>query len=1118
MKCLSVVTYVAALLLFPWGSIHAQVDVSGKLLGTVTDPSSAVVPGARIAAQNSETGLMVRTTSDERGNYLFASLPPGSYSVKCESAGFQTFTASGIVLQSQTAVTLPIALQVGAATQSVEVSAAAAIVDTTNSTIQTTYDEKLMAALPVWGRDPRETMELLMPGAVAAGTGASYNVPVTSFNGTSGLSNNYRIDGSDVNDYFHGSATAYPPAEDMVEFSVTTNVPDASIARGGGGQVEAVLKSGTNALHGQGWAYLENGGWNANSWQNNWAGIPRQPLSQQWYGGNVGGPVFLPKLYNGKNKTFFFSSYERTSTSAAATFTGQTITNAERNGDFTNSPDGIPVINGVPTPIIPKSMFTKMGNFLTSGTNIIPAPTSGLTTYSWQPTENETVQTLAGKIDEYISPKHRLFGSLWWDRDEATSNSLSLLSFSAASWAYQYPDPKLMWSENKNLQSWTVNDTYTISASLINNFILGVKRFAIPVLNSYSPTNALFTASDMGVGSVGDVKAPDVQYISMPRIMPYGIYNGYIDDMTQNSVYAADNVVYAHGRHTWKMGLEVRQYHEVKYQTWGAGGNFSFADGRQTYGGTGNGIADMLLGAGGGFSQNNTQILDIHYPAREAFVQDSIKISPRLTLMFGARWEPHFGVSPTKGNFVTFRPGQASTVFPTAPVGLVTVGDQNVPSNLYGVRWADIGPRASFAWDIFGNGKAALRGGYAWTTDYQYLLGFNSYTNTAPYGVSYSPPTGLVDFTHPYANSYGSSVPFPFNPPLAGDPRNTTLVFPTPLNTLGMDAHYNSGQIHQWNFTFDFEPVKSYLISVGYVATRGTHLSESHDVNWPLFVPGASANTTANINSRRPYFPNSFQTITMYVADFNSMYDSLQVRFSKRYSYGLTFMGNYTLSSTQQQNGCRYWGNCSLDYYSPGLMNRFMTSFSYDIPIHFVSKARKTLLGGWTVGGTVTGNSGSYGSIGDYNCAQFNYGSAGCYATYVGATPYSSGLGKPAMQSGSQIGLTWLDPNSFVRGDQTLVNGIATTSSAVGQRLFLGNATPGIFKGPAAFMINASLAKNFTITERIKLNYRLEAFNALNHTVLNGPGGTVGPDMSHFGIITSAWDPRKLQMSARVIF
>ncbi len=1098
----------------------AQVDVSANLVGTVTDTSSAVVPGAKVTVRNQQTGLELRTSSDERGDFSFPSLPTGNFTVTCEAAGFKKFVSSDIVLQARKTTTLAVSLEVGAITESVEVTAAAAMVDTASSSIQTTYDEKLMTSLPVWGRDPRISMELLMPGAVAAGTGASYNVPVTSFNGVSGLTNNYRIDGSDVNDYFHGSASTYPPPENMAEFSVNTSLPDASVARGAGGQIETVMKSGTNTLHGQAWGYFQSGDWNANNWENNWAGVPRPPLSQRWYGGNAGGPLIIPRLYNGRNRTFFFSSYEGTSTSLTTTFTGQTITNAERAGDFTSSPNGIPVVDGVPMPIIPKSRFTKMGSFIAGNTQLLPAPTSGLTTYSWQPTQKQQVKTFIGKIDHYFNSKHRLFGSLWWSRDVANADSLAMAVFAGARNYWGYPNPKLLWTYSKLLQSWTVNDTYTISPSMLNNVIFGVRRLGIPLENTYSPTNTLFTAADMGVGSVGDWYAPDVQRVSMPRIFNFGIYNGYISQLPQNSVYIADNFIITHGRHTWKMGLELRQYHEKQDQTFTSGGNYGFADGRQTYGGSRNGIADMLIGAGVSFTQNNDQNIDTQYPAREAYVQDSIKASPRLTLMFGARWQPHFGVSPAHGEFVTFRAGQSSTIYPTAPVGLVTVGDRGVPSNLYGVRWGNIGPRASFAWDIFGNGKAALRGGYAWTTDYQTLLAFNSYTRTPPYGVSYSPPTGYPDLlARPYVASYGNSMPFPFKPPLAGDPRNSTLVFPNPVNTIGMDGRYNSGQIHQWNATLDFEPLKSYLISVGYVATRGTHLQENHDVNWPRFVPGASANTTANINNRRPYFPVGFQTITMYVADFNSMYNSMQARFTKRYSYGLTFMGHYTLSSNRTQHGCRYWDNCGLDYFSPGLMSRLAMAFAYDLPIRGGPRGvSKALLGGWTVGGTVTGSSGEYGGIGDFNCAEFNAGSAGCQATYVGTDPYSTNRGKPVLQGNAQVGIAWLNPASFVRANQVLVNGVPTTTPGVGQRLFLGNAIQGVHKGPAAFMLNASLVKNFAIGERFKLNYRIEAFNALNHTVLNGAGGTVGPDMSRFGVISSAWDPRKIQMSARIIF
>jgi hypothetical protein len=374
-----------ALLLFLLCPLAAQVDVSASLTGSVTDPSGAAIPGAQLAARNQNTGLEVKATTDARGAYTFSSLPPGTYRVSCDATGFKQFVASEVVLQAQKTVTVPVSLELGAASERVEVSAAAAMVDTVTATVQTTYDEKLIAALPVWGRDPRQSMELLMPGAVDAGMGASYNVPVTSFNGVSGLSNNYRIDGSDVNDYFHGSGTPFPQSENIAEFSVTTSVPDASVARGAGGQISTVMKSGTNDLHGQAWGYFQDDMWNANTWENNWQGIERQQSSQKWFGGNAGGPVYIPQVYDGRNKTFFFASYERTKTSATTTTTGQTITEAERSGDFSNSANGVPIIDGQAVPHIAPALFSKLGSYLASNTDMLPNATSGDTTYTWHP-------------------------------------------------------------------------------------------------------------------------------------------------------------------------------------------------------------------------------------------------------------------------------------------------------------------------------------------------------------------------------------------------------------------------------------------------------------------------------------------------------------------------------------------------------------------------------------------------------------------------------------------------------------------------------------------------------------------------------------------------------------
>jgi hypothetical protein len=278
----------------------------------------------------------------------------------------------------------------------------------------------------------------------------------------------------------HGSAaSSFPQSENLSGFSVSSAIPDASVARGAGGQIEATLKNGTNDFHGQFWTYLQNGAWNANTWSNKFQGIARQPFSQQWYGGNVGGPVRIPKLYNGKDWTFFFTSYERTSTSKKSTTTGQTITNAERGGDFTNSPDGIPVINGVPTPIIPASNFSTLGNLINSsaGLAILPAPTSGTDTFSWNPSDVSLVQTWVVRIDENLSDKHRLFGSLWWYNDSTTFDDM-YDEFSEASWATQYPNADSTWGEPIKTKVWAINDTYTISPSMLNNFVLGLNYSA----------------------------------------------------------------------------------------------------------------------------------------------------------------------------------------------------------------------------------------------------------------------------------------------------------------------------------------------------------------------------------------------------------------------------------------------------------------------------------------------------------------------------------------------------------------------------------------------------------------------------------------------------------------
>jgi len=1109
----------------------AQIDIAASLTGLVTDQNGAVIPNAVVAVLNVDTGVQAKTTSNGTGSYQFVSLSAGIYTVTCAVKGFKSFTATDVVLHAGGTVTLPVILQVGAASETVTVSGSSAMVDTETANNLNTIDPDLIEAIAVQGRDPRESMEVLMPGATAAGTGASFFIPVTSFNGVSQLSNNYDVDGAAMNDYMHGSAAAsFPQSENISEFSVASALPDASVGRGAGGQIEATLKYGKNQFHGQFWTYLQNGAWNANSWSNNFQGVTRQPFHQEWYGGNVGGPVWIPKIYKGKDKTFFFLSYERTSTSKSSTTSGQTITNAERGGDFTNSPDGIPVINGVATPVIPTSDFGALGNLLnsTAGQVVMPPPTSGTDTFTWDPSYQSVVQTWTVRIDENFSDKHRLFGSLWWYNSNPTFQDM-YDEFSEASWATTYPNPDATWGEPIQTKVWAINDTYTITPSMVNNFVLGLTQTEISVTNTCAPCSGLVDPSNTGIAAVGDSLAPDIMQIATPRNMGQDIWQGYINPMTQHTWDITDNFTFTKGRHTIRTGLELRNFHELFNQTYDAGAAVSFNDYDSSYGGTGNGIADMLLNGGSlgqfgaGFYQNSTQNLDINYPAREAYIQDTVKLKPRLTVMLGVRLQPYMGIRPANNAFVTFVPGQPSTVFPTAPVGLVTIGDRGIPNNLTGDRY-DVGPRASFAWDMLGNHKAALKGGYGIYSDYQYTLGFNGYTTTAPYGVDYSPVQGPgLNLAQPY-QQYGS-VPFPYKVPTAGSAQAATLVFPNPLSTQAIAPGYNAGQYHKFNLAFEIEPINTYVFSAAWVATRGTHLNESHNQNWPIFVPGGSTNDGANIYSREPYYPAGFSGISTFYSDYNSMYNSLQINVNKRVSHGLTLMGSYTFSSSSAQQGCRYLGQCSLDYYSPGTVHQMTAAFSYQIPTFMKqNQLAQRIFGGWGIGGTGTASTGGYGSIGDYNCNEYNFSSAGCYANFTGGNPLLSnrGRGSIATASGSEIGVNWVDPSKFIRAGDALVGGVPTQLAGVGQRLFLGNAAYGVFKGPASGIedFNASLNKDFKIVENYKLNFHAEAFNALNHTVLNGPGynNTVGPNTQGFGIISTANPSRNIQLSLHFIF
>jgi hypothetical protein len=331
-----------------------------------------------------------------------------------------------------------------------------------------------------------------------------------------------------------------------------------------------------------------------------------------------------------------------------------------------------------------------------------------------------------------------------------------------------------------------------------------------------------------------------------------------------------------------------------------------------------------------------------------------------------------------------------------------------------------------------------------------------------------------------------------------------------------MDAFspdYNSGQVHQWNTNFEIEPFRGYLVTAGYVGTRGTHLDYQRDINWPRFVPGASSRTGTNVQSRRLY-NQRFQAINMHGADANSRYNSFQLSLNKRLTHGFTIIGNYVYSATTSyQNGRRLKDNYSIDYYSPGADHNLRLTYNWELPFPNTSRLLRTAFGGWVLGGTISGSSGGYLGI-SANC-NHNMNSAGCVGNYVGGAIYG-GRDTRADQAAH-----WLNRPAFCNANETLTNSTCVVDPKAGvDYMLIGNATNGIAKGPARLMNDMTLNKRFPISERAgTMEFRLAAFNVFNHTVLGNPDTNIGQnDRTLFGQIRSASGARNLQLSLRYLF
>lgn len=1098
-------------------------DIAGKLIGRVEDSTGAVVVGARVTATNNDTGIETTVTTAADGTYIFGSLHVGTYRVSVEAPGFRRYESPDNPVVAQKTATLIVTLVPGSETQKIEVSAAATQVDTATPTIQATIAQEQLAALPVIGRDARVTVELTQAGAVIAENGN--NGSRVRVNGSRGATNNYQIDGTEANEYLTGNAAVLPATENLQEYSNITSTAGAEYGTSAGSQLSAVIKSGTNQLHGMFWTYFQNSAWNANSWEGNRAGIQKPSGTQRWYGGNLGGPVFIPKLYDGRNKTFWFFSYEYTNPSQQFLQQLRILTNAERQGDFSNSSFGVPVINGQPTPQLDPNQFSPMAKAFLADQTLLPTTNDPAGRFSWLGSQSDNVKATVVKFDHQFSEKHRAFVSMFRRIDNQVRDPLLGIQFGSPT-----PPGEGTSAYQHSVSTYAFNDTYTFNSHILNNFILGITHLNAGPIRA--GVNEKLSWQNLGVNIVPDTGVPPTEvgiFVNGWGSNGMSIWGNYNNPNPTHQISIADNFTWIKGRHTVKVGYYQRIFHEHTFQDFCSAGCYNFSAGQ--VGSTGNPFADFLLGDGATFSENSIEDLKWFYPAHELYGHDQIRVSKRLTATVGLRWAPFFGYQEQLGRITAFRPGEQSQVFPHAPVGLVVAGDSEISKASFPTKWANFAPTVGFSYDLTGTGKMVVRGGAGVSFDYYNLSQAGNLGNAAPYGYVYSPAGVAVSVTDPYM---GQPSPFPYVKPTAGSDAAKNYQFIGNPIILGYQKSFNAGRTYQINGTFEWEPWQTWVVRAGYVGSRGTHLNTSYDNNAPVFIPGTDSSgnplsTNSNQQSRRPYA--AFQQINLTSADSNSWYNSMQIALNKRFAHGFALIANYTLSRSADNgdsvgnyfstgsyrdpyNRKLDWGPTSYD--QPQVFN---VIYTWELPFFAKSSfLARELLHGWTVGGTLSALSGDALTI--TSPAGFNVGSSnGAWANYVGGSVYGDHSTRISAAD------NWINKAAFCPANFTGAGCSVQDMDAGITHLDLGNSPRGMVRGPGKFYTDFTLKKALPISEKFgAFTYSLTAQNIFNHPVLADPDTNVTD--GGFGQIVSTRHPgylapaygRVIQMSLHYQF
>lgn len=1061
----------ACLCLFAGFEASAQLANTTSLVGNVTDSSGGAVVNAKVTAVETGTQDTYSMTTNEQGYYSKEFPRVGVYDITVEVAGFKKVTKTRILVNNNQSVRTDFVLSVGEVTQAVTVEAEAAAIKTDDATVSETINTRSVADLPLNGRNPM-TLAVMTPGVLLGPkSNPNGNPPGMGFigAGTREIQNSLALDGINISNNLITNTPTRPMVETIQEVEVQTGTYSAQYGAYLGVHINMVTKAGTNQFHGAFVEFLRNQKLDARAFftlptpTNPLAKKP--PLRQNQFGVEFDGPVYIPKLYNGKDKTFFMASYEGFRLVQQSTSLSSQMPAAFFNGDFSSVPAGSitggflkdPYNGNAPFPgnIIPANRISPVTKKLQQ--YFPDANLAGLASNFSVPVPLTNMYNQTGdRLDHNIGNSIRLFARAHWQKWQGFGG--------AALPANGTTVP----TETIN---YSVGYTHTITPNLVNDLRVGRNFFQTATLNPFAVAGNATAGTDLGIpGFNGD------SVYNNPGIPDFGItgFNGlgnggsnwYQNDSTNQ---LSDQISWSKGAHSIMAGLEFRRLATGRAAVNSPRGTFSF-NGTQT----GYAPADFILGAPVNFATAGPEVRGRVASWRDGFfVLDKWQVNRKLTLNYGLRYELPTVPYTINGNASILSPDQKTLIVATPGMKLIAPNHDN---------WA---PRLGIAYRF--NDKTVFRaGGGIYYNPNQ----TNSYTflNTNPpwspiFQCNWSTGLPTLSLSNPFAVSAAC--------PLPGSNSGALIVTPP--------EHQPTQRMNQWSASLNRQLWNGGGLELQYLGSHAYHLDRSYYNNSPLPGPGP-------VNSRRPN--PLFGPIRTISNDLIANYESMSLIFRQRTSHGLQMLASYTWShtldvSTDSNGGGTpmnpYWWKADYGNSNWDIRHRLVLSFVYDVPFFNVTNPfLKAAFTKWQANGIVT----------IQTSLPFNVSTGTDTANSAASGTYRPNLvHAPSADCGRNHMVACIDATAFTVAD---LYPISPANFAY------GNAGRNLLRYDGVENIDFSIFKNFPITERMRFQFRFETFSLTNHTNFGAPGATI--NTSSFGNITSASGNRNIQLGAKLLF